>query len=320
MSSEIPSLPVLAEVVRSGFTESRHRGSVVVLDADGSVAYTAGETTRPVYPRSATKPVQAVAALRAGVELDGELLALAAASHSGEGFHLDGVRKILAAYGLDESMLQTPPQLPLDETVREAYLRDGGEPDKVVMNCSGKHATMLAACSVRGWSPANYLDPVHPLQQLTLRTLEELAAERVAHIGVDGCGAPIFALSLTGLARAFRAITVAPLGTPEHRVAAAMAANPAFVAGTGRVDTLAMRAVPGMISKMGAEGVQVAALPDGRALAVKVESGDIRTLGPVLAATLRRMGVDAPAFAEFAEVPLLGGSRRVGELRAAHQS
>ncbi|MDI2131764.1 asparaginase [Yinghuangia seranimata] len=309
--------PVLAEVVRSGFVEGRHRGALVALDADGSVAFSMGDVTRPVFPRSTTKPAQAVATLRAGVDLDGELLALAAASHSGEGFHLDGVRKILAAAGLDPAALRTPAQFPFGEQAFEDYLRGGKAPDPLVMNCSGKHAGWLAACVANGWDTETYLAPAHPLQQLVLRTIEELADERVAHLGVDGCGAPVPAISLTGLARLFRSMVSTCAGSPQRRVAAAMQAYPEYVAGTGRVDTLVMRGVPGLIAKMGAEGVQGVALPDGRALAFKVDDGGVRVLGPILAAALRRLGVDAPVLDEIAEVPLLGGGVQVGAIRAA---
>ncbi|NUU23063.1 MAG: asparaginase [Streptomycetaceae bacterium] len=308
--------PVLAEVVRSGFVEGRHRGALVALEADGSVAFAMGDVARPVFPRSSTKPVQAVAALRAGLDLDGELLALAAASHSGEPFHLDGVRKILADAGLEVAALRTPAQLPLGERACEDYLRAGGRPAPLVMNCSGKHAAWLAACAANGWDTAAYLDPVHPLQQLVLRTVEELADERVAHLGVDGCGAPVPALSLTGLARLFRSLVSTCGGTPQQRVAAAMSAHPEYVAGTDRVDTRLMRGVPGLVAKMGAEAVQGVALPDGRALAFKVDDGSVRTLGPIVAAALRRLGVAAPVLDELAEVPLTGGGRQIGAIRA----
>ncbi|UGQ14902.1 asparaginase [Yinghuangia sp. ASG 101] len=309
--------PVLAEVVRSGFVESRHRGALVALDADGSIAFSLGDVTRPVFPRSSVKPAQATAALRAGLDLDGELLALAAASHSGEPFHLDGVREILGRAGLDPSALHTPPQYPFGERAFEDYLRSGGRPDPLVMNCSGKHAAWLAACAANGWDTATYLEPAHPLQRLVLRTVEDLAGERVAHGGVDGCGAPVPALGLTGLARLFRALADPRAGTPEHRVAVAMRAYPEYVAGTGRVDTLLMRAVPGLIAKMGAEAVQGVALADGRALAFKVDDGSVRTLGPIVVAALGRLGIAAPGLDEIAEIVLTGGGRPVGAIRAA---
>ncbi|WP_310729361.1 asparaginase [Streptomyces sp. N2A] len=309
--------PVLAEVVRSGFVEGRHRGSLVVLAADGSVETALGDVTAPVFPRSTNKPMQAAAVLRAGLELSGERLALAAASHSGESFHLDLVRTMLAEHGLTADQLQTPPDLPLDPEEAESYLAAGQVRDRLAMNCSGKHTAMLAASARNGWPLASYLDPAHPLQQLVAEAVRGVSGEDVAHVGTDGCGAPLLSLSLTGLARSFRHFVMADPGTPERQVADAMRAHPEYVAGTRRPDTWLMQELPGTLSKMGAEAVQALALPDGRALAFKIDDGAGRALGPVLARTLRMMGVDAPVLSRLAEVPLLGGGVRVGEIRAA---
>lgn len=309
--------PVLAEAVRSGFVEGLHRGSLVVLDADGRVGPTLGDVTSPVFPRSCNKPMQAVAMLRAGVALDGELLALAAASHSGEPFHVEGVRKILAGAGLTESALRNPPDLPLDREAAEKWQRDGGGRERILMNCSGKHAAMLAACVANGWPLETYTDPGHPLQRLVLDVLSDLSGEPVERVGVDGCGAPVAALSLTGLARAFARCVGAPEGTPERKVADAMRAHPEYVAGTRRPDTWLMREVPGTLAKMGAEAVQAVALADGRALAFKIDDGGMRALGPVLARALELLGVDSPVLARIADVPVLGGGEQVGEVRAA---
>ncbi|MFD6417589.1 asparaginase [Streptomyces sp. NPDC060194] len=308
--------PVLAEVVRSGFVEGVHRGSLVVLDAQGRVETALGDVGRPVFPRSSNKPMQAAAILRAGLDLSGERLALTAASHSGETFHLELVQRMLADHGLTTADLQTPPDLPLDPVEAEAYLAAGRKREKATMNCSGKHASMLAACAVNGWDRSSYLDPAHPLQRLVLDVVEEAAGERVAAVGTDGCGAPLMALSLTGLARAFRAFVLAPEGSAERRVADAMRAHPEYVAGTRRPDTWLMREIPGALSKMGAEAVQAFALPDGRAIAFKIDDGAVRALGPVLARVLSALGVEAPALSRIAEVPLLGGADRVGEIRA----
>ncbi|TDC74872.1 asparaginase [Streptomyces hainanensis] len=293
-------VPVLAEVVRSGLVEGRHRGSLVILAADGTVELALGDVTGPFYPRSSSKPMQAVAVLRAGVELADERLAIAAASHAGEPFHQELVRALLAEHGLTEDALRCPP--------------DGPEHSRVAMNCSGKHTAMLAACVTRGWPVASYTDPDHPLQRLVTETVEATTGEPVAHTAVDGCGAPLLAFSLTGLARAFRAFVLAAPGTRERRVADAMRAHPEYVAGTGRLDTLVMRGLPGALSKMGAEGVHALALPDGRAVALKIEDGAARARGPVLAAALRRLGVDASA---VPAEPIHGGGAEVGEVRAA---
>ncbi|MFI1502020.1 asparaginase [Streptomyces platensis] len=318
-ASSVPSAvsPVLAEVVRSGFVEGRHRGSLVVLAADGSVDWALGDVTAPVFPRSTNKPMQAAAVLRAGLDLSGERLALAAASHSGEPFHLDLVRTMLAEHGLTADHLQTPADLPLDPEEAEAYLASGRVRDRLTMNCSGKHTAMLAACALNGWPLATYLDEVHPLQQLVADGVRTASGEDVAHVGTDGCGAPLLSLSLTGLARAFRHFVMAEPGSPERRVADAMRAHPEYVAGTRRPDTWLMQALPGTLSKMGAEAVQALALPDGRALAFKIDDGATRTLGPVLARTLRLMGLDAPVLTRLEDAPLLGGGTRVGEVRAS---
>ncbi|GAA3497268.1 asparaginase [Streptomyces prasinosporus] len=308
--------PVLAEVVRSGFVEGRHRGSLVLLDADGDVELALGDVAAPVFPRSSNKPMQAAGVLRAGLELADERLALAAASHSGEGFHRDLVRKMLAEYGLGEERLGCPPDLPLDAEERETYLAAGGARDRVTMNCSGKHTAMLAACALRDWPLETYLDPDHPLQRIVHEVVEEAAGERVAAVGTDGCGAPLMAISLTGLARAYRSFVLAGPGTPERRVADAMRAHPEYVAGTRRADTWLMREIPGVLSKMGAEAVQAVALPDGRALAFKVDDGAVRALGPVLARALGVMGVDAPVVERIGRAPLTGGGEVVGEIRA----
>ncbi|NSC22492.1 asparaginase [Streptomyces albus subsp. chlorinus] len=310
--------PVLAEVVRSGFTEGRHRGSLVVLAPDGSVTLALGDPEAPVYPRSVNKPFQAAAVLRSGLDLSGERLALAAASHSGEDFHLDLVRTVLAEHGLTESRLRCPASLPLDEEEAEGFLAAGRTRTPLAMDCSGKHAAMLAACAANGWPLESYLDPAHPLQKLVRTALEEATGDPVAHIGVDGCGAPLMAVSLTGLARGFRALALAPADSPEGRVAAAMRAHPEYVGGTRRHDTWLMREIPGALSKMGAEAVQGLALPDGSALAFKIEDGATRALGPVTARALSaHMGVSAPVLDRLATVPVLGGGTRVGEVRAA---
>ncbi|MET8638520.1 asparaginase [Streptomyces sp. NPDC004096] len=308
--------PILAEVVRSGFVEGRHRGNLVLLGADGSVEFALGDVSAPVFPRSSNKPMQAAGVLRAGLDLAGERLAIAAASHSGEAFHLDLVRTMLTEHGLSAEDLQCPPDLPLDPAEAEAYLGSGAVRERVTMNCSGKHTAMLAVCALRGWPLDSYLDPGHPLQRLIHSVVEETAGEPVAAVGTDGCGAPLMAISLTGLARAFRSFVLAQPGTAERRVADAMRAHPEYVAGTRRPDTWLMREIPGALSKMGAEAVQAVALPDGRALAFKVDDGATRSLGPILSRALTLMGVEAPVVDRIGRAPLLGGDREVGEIRA----
>ncbi|MCO5968760.1 MULTISPECIES: asparaginase [Actinoallomurus] len=301
--------PVLVEVERSGFVESRHRGSVAALAVDGLPAVTIGSPDDPVFPRSANKPMQAVAMARNGLALEGELLALSSASHSGEDFHVAGAREILAGAGLTPDDLQCPPQWPLDLEVAV-----GSEKSRLRMNCSGKHAAMLATCVVNGWPTGSYLHVDHPLQVAIRETVEELTGERVAATGVDGCGAPLFAVSLTGVARALRAIVTAEPGTPERRLADAMRAHPEWTSGTRRDECRLMAAVPGLLVKCGAEGVDAFALADGRAGAIKIDDGSMRARTPVTVATLRALGVEVPD--ELATVPLHGGDVIVGEIRA----
>ena len=306
---------VVVEVVRSGFREGEHRGSVVALAADGAPVWVAGDVDSPVFPRSSNKPFQAAAMLRLGLDLDGQLLALAAASHSGEDFHVDGVRRILAGAGLDEQALRCPPDYPIGDAALEAYLRSGGERARIRMNCSGKHAAMLATCVVNGWPTETYREPDHPLQQGIRSTLEELTGEPVAATGIDGCGAPVLAVSLRAVAHGFGRMVTAEPGSPERRVADAMRAHPEWVGGTGREVTDLMTGVVGLLAKDGAEGVYAAALPDGRSVALKVHDGGGRARGPLMVAALRRLGVQAPVLDGLAEDPLRGGGEIVGSVR-----
>jgi L-asparaginase II len=314
--------PVLAEVVRSGFIESRHRGALAALDADGRVLHAAGTADAPMFPRSSNKPLQAVAMLRCGLALDGRLLALAAASHSGEDFHVAGVREILAGAGLAEDALQCPPDWPLDDDARRAHILAGGTADRVHMNCSGKHAAMLATCVLNGWPTRTYTDPDHPLQQQVRVVVSELACEPVTATGVDGCGAPLMAISVGGLARAFRALVLAAEGTAERAVADAMRAYPAWTSGTTRPERILMEAVPGLLLKSGAEGVDAFALADGRAGAVKIDDGAARGGLPVTVALLtelgagREPGADPATLAGLASIAVTGGEQVVGEVRA----
>ncbi|MFE2042058.1 asparaginase [Streptomyces sp. NPDC059477] len=308
----------VAHVVRGGVVEGIHYGSVVVLGADGRVEFQLGDIEAAFYPRSAVKPVQAVAMVRAGLPLEGELLSLAAASHSGQDRHLAAARRVLELAGLSDADLRNVPDLPLDQVVRDTWVREGRSPSRLAQNCSGKHAAMLHTASVNAWTLDDYLDPAHPLQQAIAATVEDLTGQRVAQVTVDGCGAPLFAISLHGLARATaRMVTAAP-GTPEARVADALREHAEMASGSGRDVAALMRAVPGLLAKDGYEGVQVAALPDGRTVAVKISDGASRARGPVTAAALARAGVDPALLTEFAGAPLLGGGRPVGHIHPAH--
>ncbi|GAA0814793.1 asparaginase [Spirilliplanes yamanashiensis] len=300
--------PVLAHVVRSGFVESAHRGAVVVLDATGRVVAAAGDADAPVFPRSSNKPLQAVGMLRAGLDLPPDDLAIACASHWGEPMHLDRVRSILARAGVGESALRCPPDLPLHDTARADLLRAGGTATPIHMNCSGKHAAMLATCALHGWPADDYRHPGHPLQRAITATFADLTGAPPPAIGVDGCGAPVLATSLTSLARAFQHLVDAPDG-PSRRVADAMRAHPTLTSGTGTDDAWLMAAVPGLLSKGGAEGVWAFAVPGTGAVAFKIEDGAMRPRRVIAAAALRRLGIEVDG-----TTVVLGGGHPVGEV------
>lgn len=306
-------MEILAEVVRSELVESRHRGVAVRVDPTGNVTWSLGDPGTVIFPRSANKPIQALGMLRAGLPLDGRLLALASASHSGEPFHLEAVREILALAGLDESALQTPASYPLDPHVHADVLRAGGSRAPIYMDCSGKHAAMLLTCVVNDWPIDSYLDPSHPLQEIISATFAELTDGPPSVVGVDGCGAPLLATEIKRLARAVGQIVTEPVGSAGARLVSAMTSHPEYVSGTGRAERELMQAFPGLVAKSGAESVYVVGLPDGSAFALKIEDGAERPLYVVMNRMLELAGLDAPLL--HARPPILGGGKQVGEVR-----
>ena len=310
--------PVLVEVWRSGFLESVHRGALVVLGADGEVLHAAGAVDRPILPRSSNKPVQATAMLAAGwTPRSAEELAIGAGSHNGEDGHRELAAAILDGAGLTPDHLGCPPALPSHEASRAHWLVEGRAAERLAMNCSGKHAAMLATCVAAGWPVEGYLDPGHPLQQAIEGRLGEAAGAPVTAVVVDGCGAPQHALPLTGLARGVLSLVQAPGGSRDRAVADAMRAHPWLVAGTGREDTELMQEVPDLLVKGGADGVHVAALPGRGAVALKLDDGGERGRTPALAAGLQRLGVPAGPLSRWLQTPVSGGDGVVGEIRAS---
>lgn len=303
--------------MRSGFVEGRHYGRLLAVDADARPVLELGPADEAIFPRSANKPLQAYGMLRCGladvIGDDDRLLAVAAASHSGEPVHVELVGELLRRARLSESALANTPAFPLDDTAATTHLRNGGAADRLHQNCSGKHAAMLASCVAAGWATEGYLAPGHPLQQALRAAAAELAGEPVAAVGVDGCGAPLFALTLRGLLRAYRALVLG--AGPARRVADAMRAHPYVVGGRGRAVTTLMSGVPGCLAKDGAEGVFAAVLADGAGCAVKIEDGAARAAVPVAVAALRALGAHAPALEALSVTPVLGHGARVGEVR-----
>ena len=304
----------VAITTRSGVAESVHFGAIAALDSDGSLAFATGDPSVLVYPRSSNKPLQAVAMVRAGLVLPPRLLALVCASHDGTDVHLGAARDILGGAGLSESSLQNTPDLPLDQQAAEALLHRGGTRSSLHMNCSGKHSGMLACCVVNGWPLATYLDPAHPLQLTINDEFPSLTGEALGELGVDGCGAPAHVMSLLGLARSFRSIATGEAGRAGEQVFAAMTNHPEMVGGNRRDVTRLMRSIPGLMAKDGAEGVFAAALPDGRAVAIKIADGASRARPPVMLAALAGLGVDVSIAAPLVRELTMGGGRVVGQV------
>jgi L-asparaginase II len=300
---------VLAEYVRDGVVESEHRGFLAALNADGSILKSLGDVETRIFPRSTVKCAQASAMVRSGLDIEPRLLALAQSSHSGAQMHLDGAREILASVGLAESALQCALDRPLGDAERRAW----GEnpPTQIAMNCSGKHAAMLATCVKNGWPIETYLDANHPLQLAIKDELENLAGEKITLTSTDGCGAPLFLLSLIGLARAIRAITIST--DPVHQsVMNAARTFPEMVGGVGRHNTEMMQQVPGLFMKDGAEAVNVCSLADGRTFVFKVSDGSLRAFRTIVHACLKDFGIDTALTPE----KVMGGPRVIGTIRA----
>ena len=300
---------VLAEYVRDGIVESVHRGYLVALNSDGSVNLALGNIEHLIFPRSTVKSIQGAAMVRSGLKLEPRLLALGCSSHSGSEEHLSAVREILSMAKLDEIALQCMLDKPLGDAERRAW---GDKPaTRISMNCSGKHAAMLLTCVTNGWPIENYLDSTHPLQVAIKAELEALAGETISLTSTDGCGAPLFLISVIGLARAIRAITISI--DPIHQsVLDASRKFPVMVAGKDRLTTQMIEAVPGLYMKDGAEAVEIASMPDGRTLVFKVSDGSLRPFRVLVHAGLKRLGIDSPYVAEN----VLGGDRIIGSIRA----
>lgn len=316
----------LAVVERSGFVESRHVGSAIVVDPDGTPITSLGDTVTPILPRSSLKPVQALACLTAGAPLDGERLALATASHSGTDRHVSVVRDILDAAALGEDALGCPPAWPNDRATRDAMVREAAVPARIRMNCSGKHSAMLLTCVVNDWSTDDYLQPAHPLQVHIREVAERLVGERSATTAVDGCGAPVFAMSLAGLAKAIHRIGTASERSPFalHRSAGALVRavreNPWAIDGPGRADAVVIERL-GLFAKGGAEGVMVMVAPNGTTVALKMLDGSGRAATAVGLRLLEREGALAsPDVADAMtklSLSVSGGGNDVGAIRPA---
>lgn len=330
---------VLVEVWRGGRIESLHRGSVAVVDVSGNLLAWSGEPETFTFMRSAAKPIQALAVVESGAceafGLSERELAVMCASHSSEPYHVEVVLGILAKLGLAEEHLQCGTHWPSHQPSAFELARRGRRPSSVHCNCSGKHSGMLAVSLHLGWPLDGYWQTDHPVQRLCLENTAAVAGYPASKIelAVDGCGVPVVALPIRHMAQAFaRLANPAEPGSgfsPERvrsatTVTRAMRAHPEMVGGTGRLCTALMRHTP-VVAKSGAEGVYCAGLPGkGVGLAVKIDDGHSRAVGPVVTELLRSLDVltadAASALQELAHpLGLNHRGEKTGDIRAAFQ-
>ena len=301
---------VLVEVIRNEMVESLHSGHLLILDSFGKDLLKLGDVEELIYPRSAVKSLQASAMLRAGLKVNSAQLALACASHAGSRAHLDVALSTLRSVGLDQSALRNTPDKPLDPAERAAW--GDKAPSSLAANCSGKHSAMLATCAVNGWDLETYKNPEHPLQRAIAAEFEKLSGEKITKVGVDGCGAALFAISLRALATAVRNLTLSNEAIHQE-VVNACRNNPIMVSGVGRLPTLLMQKVPGLFVKDGAEGVMVMSTPKGEVIVWKMSDGSQRGNAPLSAATLSQLGITV----DLERENVMGDGRVVGEIRAS---
>lgn len=306
----------VAALIRDGQHESLHHGVVAVVDADGTELYRAGDPGVLVYPRSTLKPLQTLAVLKSGVDLSALEIALATSSHQGSREHREAIVDFLHHHQLSQSLLQCPADWPLDPAARAAMMAEGEEANTLAMNCSGKHSAFLAACQHAGWDLASYLDRQHPLQRSIVSVIENYCGEIISHTSVDGCGAPLHALTLSGLARGLARL-VSEIDPMSHAIVSAVAAHPWAISGKGSANTVVIERLGG-IAKIGAEGLVVIALPDGVTVAVKILDGSMRATTPVALWALGKVGaVEGRLVEELLEAlseKVYGGSRQLGHL------
>jgi L-asparaginase II len=322
--------PVLVEVTRGSEVECRHRGEIAVVDRDGNLCFGLGDPKTLVCMRSLAKPFQALPLITTGAaEAFGfgpEELALMSGSLSGQDFQVDLVTRILARLDLTPAALQCGSHAPLHRPTAKALAQAGEKASALHHTCAGKHASMLALCVHHGWPVADYLNPAHPVQQLILKTVADMVGLKPGDIPValDGCSAPVFYVPLANIARGFARLAAAAPDSPEGIIMAACLSHPRHIAGDDRLETTIMQALPGRVfAKTGAEGGFALALAEeGLGVALKVEDGASRALGPSIIEVLRQLGVlsaEAQTGLEPLWRPVIRNHRKqeVGVLRLA---
>ena len=336
------SNPILVHALRGGIVESSHRGALAIVDADGAVHTQLGDITRPVFPRSAIKVLQALPLVASGAadrwQLSDEELALACASHGGEPRHVQTAAAMLAKAGVDADALECGAHWPSHDGSIKAMASAGQQPTALHNNCSGKHAgfvclgCLMAEGQDRRTFLRAYVSPDHPVMREVTAALQAATGYDLAGTakGVDGCSIPTYAIPLQRLAHAFaRVATGVGLSAGHQRAAtrlrAAVAAAPYMVAGSGRFDTRLMERLGARVfCKVGAEGMHCAAIPElGLGVAIKLDDGNTsRACEVVMAAVLERLlplsDADATFVRGFSDVPMRNWNGiEVGQLRAA---
>ena len=302
---------LLAELVRAGIVESVHNGHLALINSDGSVRAAIGDIDATMYPRSSIKSFQAAAMVRHGLKLNPQQLAIVCASHSGSAEHFAVVESILNGAGLTVMDLRNTPDVPLGRAERQSW--GSNPPSQIAQGCSGKHAGMLATCVINGWETDSYLDPEHPLQIAIRQEIQSLIGESVISTTIDGCGAPLFAITTQNFALGAHKMRIS--SDPFYQeVIAACLAHPEMVAGVGRLTTTLMKSVPGLFIKDGAEAVELLSLPDGRACVFKVSDGSDRAFPTILKAVLAAWDIDVT----IDPVLVRGGSHITGEIRVSN--
>ena len=294
--------PVVVEIRRGSLVESRHRGSIAVVDTEGSLVLALGDVNMLVYPRSAVKAMQALVLMEAGAaerfNLDDEALALACASHGGEPGHVAVAERMLAAAGLDASALECGVHWPSHALSAQALARSGRNATALHNNCSGKHSGFICASRALGVDHRGYTDPAHPVQRAVKAVLQDLTGVEIPdeHRAIDGCSVPTWAISLKALARGFARFGSGKGMAPgraraAQRLRGACAANPWHVAGTGRFCTAVMKQFGERVFvKTGAEGVFCGAIPElGLGVAIKCDDGAARASEVAMAGVIERL-------------------------------
>ncbi|MCC7047152.1 MAG: asparaginase [Alphaproteobacteria bacterium] len=326
---DVTTQPILVEVTRGTMVESRHAGAVAVLDAKGKVALGCGDIAQPIYPRSAIKPIQALALVESGAaehyQLSDQEVALACASHGGETRHVAAVLRWLGRIGCTVDDLECGAHPPSHEASAQALFRANGQVTQLHNNCSGKHTGFLTLAKHMGWPTKGYIRADHKVQQTVLKGLQDLCGVDLGGgpKGIDGCGIPVVGIPLDRLALAMARMADSS-GLSLTRVAAiqrirqAMTREPFFVAGTGRFCTRLMTALGDqVVAKTGAEGVYMAALPrQGLGVCIKIQDGASRAAQIALAAVLERLGIAGARELETAPLSNVAGLR-IGEVRPA---